>query len=58
MKTHFLNICVQTENQLGVRIITIGSNILMSTEWPKKVRTSSVLFIQNHVLLKSALKEV
>ena len=28
------------------------------TEWPKKVRTPSVLFIHNHILLKSALKEV
>ena len=31
---------------------------LIYTEWPKKVRTPSVLFILNHILLKSALKEV
>jgi len=29
----------------------------LCTKWPKKVRTPSVLFIHNHMLLKIALKE-
>ena len=31
--------------------------VIQTTEWPKKVRTPSVLFIHNHTLLKGALKE-
>ena len=33
-------------------------NTYVHTEWPKKVRTPGVLIIQNHIVLKSALKEV
>ena len=35
-----------------------SSDVATYSEWPKKVRTPGVLIIQNHMVLKSALKEV
>jgi len=37
--------------------LTANRTAFTCTEWPKKVKTPSVLFIRNHVLLKIALKE-
>ena len=45
------------KSELVTHVITSPCDEL-TTEWAKKVRTPSVLFIQNHTLFKSALKEV
>ena len=40
------------------RLLEVVLFCLEYTEWPKKVRTHSVLFIHSDILLKSALKQV